>query len=95
MAWAAVSKYPKERGTAAARFRAYTWRIEPDVLLYALMDVALAGYHARMFNEQVARERVARIREVLREEEKAEERNGAVVRRRGRLRPIADILRSA
>ncbi|MCR4340538.1 MAG: hypothetical protein NUW01_11725 [Gemmatimonadaceae bacterium] len=84
-----------DTGTAVRRFRAYARKVEPELLWYALGEVAVEGLPAHYFTEQIARERIARIREVLREEEKREELEGHRLTYRGRLRSIGAILGSA
>jgi len=95
--WQALSPLPKERGQAINRFRSLQGRLDPAVLFLALGEWALGRdergepYHARGFTELVARERIGRIRETLREIEKAEER----VEVRGKphgMRSMADLL---
>ncbi len=84
-----------DTGTAVRRFRAYARKVEPELIWYALGEVAVEGLPAHYFTEQIARERIARIREVLREEEKREELEGHRLTYRGRLRSIGAILGSA
>lgn len=83
-----------ETGIAVRRFRAYASTIDPELLWLALGEVAVEGLPAIWFTEQIARERVARIRETVREMEKREERSSYIRPDRG-LRSIADILGGA
>lgn len=70
MAWQALSKYPSERAIAAARWKRFGHKIDPDIGIYAVCEVAFAGYHAYLLTEQVFRDRIAKLREVLAVEDK-------------------------
>lgn len=83
-----------ETGTAVRRFRAYARTLDTELLWYALGEVAAEGLPAHYFTEKIARERIARIREVRRDMEKREETVFATRVDRG-LRSIASILGSA
>ena len=92
MAWQAFSRFPRERGIAASRFRAYVREgvLDPDLLLAALCELATQGYSARVFNRQVARDRIARIREGLYAAEKS-----AINRQDPGIRDLARQMRAA
>jgi hypothetical protein len=81
-----------ETGIAVRRFRAIAPRVDDDILLLALGELAAEGLPAHYFTEKIARERIARIRETLREIEKREYEPGRARRRRGPLRSVAEIL---
>lgn len=82
-----------DTGTAVRRFRAYARKVEPELLWYALGEFATEGHPAHWFTEKIARERVARIREVMRDMQKREE--SAPLRPSRGLRSLAEIMRSA
>ena len=98
IAWATYSQYPAEAGIAGRRFAAYMDRLPHPALWYAVAEAALEGHHAAgSLVEAYLRSRCARIGEVLREIEKAEEgaRPERIVVVRPQLRSIAEILRGA
>ena len=86
-----------DTGTAVRRFRAYARRLpDTELLWYALGELAVEGLPAHYFTEKIARERVARIREVVNAEERKQwtgevGHGNALVA----LRSLADQLREA
>lgn len=98
IAWAEYSKYPREAGIAGRRFAAYMDRLPLPALWYAVAEAAIEGHHAAgSLVEPYLRSRCARIGEVLREIEKAEEgaRPERIVVVRPGFRSISEILRGA
>jgi hypothetical protein len=104
-AWSALSPYKNETGIAVERWRlaATIWGLDPVLSFYAIATLAAQGrdrwhpnapYHAVVFTEKVARTFIARIHEVLREVDKADqnERPPRVLNDKG-LRPIAAALK--
>lgn len=85
-AWAALSPFKNETGIAVERFRIMVQRgLEPEILYYAIATLAAqrqdrwhvkAPYHAVAFTEAVARTYGARIREILRDIRRDDERSG-------------------
>ena len=103
-AWAALSPFRDECDIAVHRYRQLRDRgVRGDIAYYAFATWAAqerdeqhpsAPYHAIGFTEGVARAWCARIGEIMREIEKADERDGAPRIVRG-LRPIGHALGEA
>lgn len=91
--WAELSPHKRECGLAGKRFRELVDRIgkDPLLLLHAISEHAVEQHHAAAITEEKMRNRIARINEREREEEKRRERED--LPRTGTLRSIADILR--
>lgn len=103
-AWATLSPFKTETGIAVERFRIMVQRgLEPEMVFYAIATLAAqrtdtyhlkAPYHAVAFTEVVARTYIGRIREIMRDVRRDEERSGERPRNVGRgMHHIAQILR--
>lgn len=105
-AWSALSPFKDETGIAVERFRLmYEKGLDPVLLYYAIATLAVqerdarhpgAPYHAVAFTEEVARAFSAKIAEIMRDIEKADEGNViSLARRRERgLRHISGAART-